>query len=65
MMKEMFLVLILSIYDENRNVKATPVGGKCKASATFGVPTDSENLNVTFKRGNQKVAKIIVPINKI
>lgn len=53
------------IYDENRNVKATPVGGKCKASATFGVPTDSKNLNVTFKRGNQKVAKIIVPINKI
>ncbi|MGG7058967.1 DUF5105 domain-containing protein [Clostridium tertium] len=51
------------VSDENRYPKATPVGGKCKASATFGVPTDSKNLNVTFKRGNQKVAKIIVPIN--
>ncbi|MCI6691404.1 MAG: DUF5105 domain-containing protein [Clostridium sp.] len=51
------------IYDENRNAKETPIGGKCKASATFGVPTDSKNLNVTFKRGNEKVAKIIVPIN--
>lgn len=51
------------VSDENRMPKETPVGGKCKASATFGVPTDSKNLNVTFKRGNQKVAKIIVPIN--
>lgn len=51
------------VFDENRSAKATPVGGKCKASAAFGVPTDSKNLNVTFKRGNQKVAKIVVPIN--
>ena len=51
------------VYDENRRAKETPVGGKCKASATFGVTTESMNLNVTFKRGNQKIAKIIVPIN--
>jgi hypothetical protein len=51
------------IYDENRTPKNTPSGGKCKASATFGVNSDSKNLNVTFKRGSQKVAKIIVPIN--
>ena len=51
------------VFDENRSAKATPVGGKCKASATFGVPTDSKNLNVTFKDGNKKVAKIVVPIN--
>lgn len=51
------------IYDENRTPKNTLVGGKCKASATFGVNSDSKNLNVTFKRGSQKVAKIIVPIN--
>lgn len=51
------------VSDENRTPKETPVGGKCKASATFGVNSDSKNLNVTFKRGSQKVAKIIVPIN--
>lgn len=51
------------IYDENRTSKDTPVGGKCKASGTFGVTTESKNLNVTFKRGNEKVAKIVVPIN--
>ena len=51
------------VSDKNRIPKETPVGGKCKASATFGVNSDSKNLNVTFKRGNQKVAKIIVPIN--
>lgn len=51
------------VSDENRYPKATPVGGKCKASATFGVPTDSKNLNITFKDGNKKIAKIIVPIN--
>lgn len=51
------------IHDENRTAKNTPVGGKCKASATFGITTESENLNVTFKRGNEKVAKIVVPIN--
>lgn len=51
------------VSDENRIAKETPVGGKCKASATFGVNSDSKNLNVTFKRGSEKVAKIIVPIN--
>ena len=51
------------VFDENRYPKATPAGGKCKASATFGVPTDSKNLNITFKDGNKKIAKIIVPIN--
>ncbi|EQB87966.1 hypothetical protein J2Z44_000374 [Clostridium punense] len=50
------------VYDENRDPKKTPVGGKCKASATFAIPTDSANLNVTFTRGSEKVAKIIVPI---
>ncbi|EQB87899.1 hypothetical protein J2Z44_001275 [Clostridium punense] len=50
------------VYDENRDPKNTPVGGKCKASATFALPTDSSNLNVTFTRGSEKVAKIIVPI---
>jgi hypothetical protein len=48
--------------DENRVPKATPVGGKSKGSATYAVTTDSKNLNVTFKRGSEKVAKIIVPI---
>ncbi|MDV4149923.1 DUF5105 domain-containing protein [Clostridium sp. AL.422] len=51
------------VYDDNRMPKDTPVGGKCKASATFAVNSDSKNLNITFKRGSQKVAKIIVPIN--
>lgn len=51
------------VSDENRKPKDTPVGGKCKASATFAVTTDSKNLNVTFTRGSQKVAKIIVPIS--
>lgn len=51
------------VSDENRYPKATPVGGKCKASATFGVPTDSKNLNITIKDGNKKIAKIVVPIN--
>ena len=51
------------VADENRYPKETPVGGKCKASATFGVPTDSKNLNITFKDGNKKIAKIVVPIN--
>lgn len=50
------------IYDDNRTPKRVPVGGKCKASATFGVPTESTNLNVTFTRGAEKVAKIVVPI---
>lgn len=50
------------VYDENRDPKNTPVGGKCKASATFAIPTDSANLNVTFTRGSEKIAKIIVPI---
>ncbi|SUY45783.1 putative lipoprotein [Clostridium putrefaciens] len=50
------------IYDDNRTPKRVPVGGKCKASATFGVPTESTNLNVTFTRGSEKVAKIVVPI---
>lgn len=48
--------------DENRVPKNTPVGGKCKGSATYAVTTDSKNLNVTFVRGSQKVAKIQVPI---
>lgn len=51
------------VSDENRYPKETPVGGKCKATATFGVPTDSKNLNITIKDGNKKVAKIVVPIN--
>lgn len=51
------------VHDENRYPKETPVGGKCKASATFGVPTDSKNLNITFKDGNKKISKIVVPIN--
>lgn len=51
------------VYDENRTPKDTPVGGKCKASGSFGIATESKSLNVTFKRGNQKVAKILVPIN--
>ncbi|MBU3197498.1 DUF4878 domain-containing protein [Clostridium algidicarnis] len=50
------------VYDDNRTPKEVPVGGKCKASATFGVPTESTNLNVTFTRGSEKVAKIVVPI---
>jgi hypothetical protein len=50
------------VSDENRTPKNTPVGGKCQASATFAVPTDSANLNVTFTRGSEKVAKIKVPI---
>ena len=52
------------VYDENRVAKNTPIGGKCKSSATFAVTTDSKNLNVTFTRGlNEKVANILVPIN--
>ncbi|NFO55931.1 DUF4878 domain-containing protein [Clostridium botulinum] len=50
------------VFDENRNPKNTPVGGKCKASVTYGIPADSVNLNVTFCRGSKKVSKIIVPI---
>ncbi len=50
------------VYDDNRTPKKVPVGGKCKASVTFGVPTESINLNVTFTRGSEKVAKIVVPI---
>lgn len=50
------------VNDENRMPKKAPVGGKCKASAAYGISTDSKNLNVTFKRGNEKVAKIIIPI---
>lgn len=50
------------VYDENRVPQDAPSGGKCKASATFGVKSDSKSLNVTFKRGTQKVAKVSVPI---
>lgn len=50
------------VYDENRSPKNVPVGGKCQASATFAIPTDSANLNITFTRGTEKVAKIKVPI---
>lgn len=50
------------VNDENRVPKGTPVGGKCKGSATYAVTTDSKNLNVTFTRGSEKVAQIIVPI---
>ena len=52
------------VYDENRVAKNTPIGGKCKSSATFAVTTDSKNLNVTFTSGlYEKVANILVPIN--
>ena len=50
------------VYDENRTTKNTPIGGRCQASATYGVNTDSKNLNVTFTRGSQKVSRIIIPI---
>lgn len=50
------------VSDGNRMPKDVPVGGKCKASATFAIPTDSKNLNVTFVRGTEKVAKIKVPV---
>ncbi|WP_029452166.1 DUF4878 domain-containing protein [Clostridium algidicarnis] len=50
------------VYDDNRTPKEVPVGGKCKSSVTFGVPTESVNLNVTFIRGSEKVGKIVVPI---
>ena len=51
------------IYDENRTVKSTPIGGKCKASATFGVTTDSKNLNITLMdEYKDKIANIILPI---
>ena len=50
------------VFDDNRTPKPAPVGGKCKATAAYAVNTDSENLNVTFKRGNEKVAKIVVAI---
>lgn len=50
------------VSDENRSSKETPVGGKCKSTAVFGVPTDSANLNVTFTFSNQQLGKIIVPI---
>lgn len=50
------------VNDENRVSKGTPVGGKCKGSATYAVTAESKNLNVTFKRGSEKVATIIVPI---
>ena len=50
------------VSDENRTPKNTPIGGKCQASATFAVNTDSKNLNVTFTRGSEKVSKIIIPI---
>lgn len=51
------------VSDENRSSKETPVGGKCKSTAAFGIPTDSANLNITFNFSNQKLGKIIVPIN--
>lgn len=50
------------VSDENRIPKATPVGGKSKGAVAYALNTDSKNLNVTFKRGNEKVAKIVVPI---
>ena len=51
------------VSDDNRVAKNTPVGGKCLGSVAYGLTTDSSNLNVTFIRGSEKVAKIKVPIN--
>lgn len=36
------------VSDENRNSQRLPMGGKCKASATFGLPKASKNLKVLF-----------------
>lgn len=51
------------VSDDNRSSKETPVGGKCKSTAVFGVPTDSANLKVTFNFSNKKLGKITLPIN--
>ena len=50
------------VSDENRVAKNTPVGGKCLGSVAYALTTNSSNLNVTFVRGSEKVAKIKVPI---
>lgn len=36
------------VSDENRNSQRLPIGGKCKASATFGLPKASKNLKVLY-----------------
>lgn len=50
------------VSDESRKPQIIEKGGKCIASAAFGLKDDSKSLNVTFMRGTQKVAKISVPI---
>lgn len=50
------------VSDENRNAKKTPAGGKSSGSVAYELTTNSSNLNVTFVRGSEKVAKIKVPI---
>ncbi|OOM05847.1 DUF5105 domain-containing protein [Clostridium saccharobutylicum] len=51
-------------FDDNRNAKDTPMGGKCSGAVAYALTTDSSNLNVTFIRnGSEKIAKIKVPIN--
>lgn len=50
------------VSDENRSSKETPVGGKCKSTVAFAIPTDSANLNVTFNFLSKKWGKITVTI---
>ncbi|MDR3596806.1 DUF5105 domain-containing protein [Clostridium sp.] len=50
------------VNDENRVAKNAPVGGKSSGSIAYGLTTNSSNLNVTFVRGSEKVAKVKVPI---
>lgn len=50
------------VSDESRRPQIIEKDGKCIASAAFGLKDDSKNLNVTFMRGTQRVAKISVPI---
>lgn len=50
------------VSDENRVAKKAPVGGKSSGAVAYALTTNSSNLNVTFVRGSEKVAKITVPI---
>lgn len=50
------------VSDDNNVAKGTPIGGKSLGSVAYGLTTESSNLNVTFVRGSEKVAKIKIPI---
>lgn len=51
------------VVDENREPKNVPVGGKCPATQSYGLPNDTKNIKVQYVRSTGVVAEGIIKLN--